>query len=109
MKTIEELAKEHGIVRNVFLDAIKGLFVASDYQLEAFRKACIADYFESAELAAYMSNETKALTRLLKHAVEDIESWAGYASPYFQEKHDLQGCLKGYRDAIPLPAAMKGE
>ena len=29
-------------------------------------------------------------------AYEDIESWAGYASAYFQEKHDLEGCLKKY-------------
>ena len=29
-------------------------------------------------------------------AYEDIESWAGYASSYFLEKHDLAGCLEKY-------------
>ena len=30
-------------------------------------------------------------------AIEDIESWSGYASDYFREKHDLDGCLKEHR------------
>lgn len=35
----------------------------------------------------------------LKEAREDIESWAGYASEYFQNKHDLAGTLTQY-DAV---------
>lgn len=40
-------------------------------------------------------------------AAEDIESWAGYASAYFQEKHDLAGTLKKWRDrALSAPSAI---
>jgi hypothetical protein len=35
---------------------------------------------------------------LLREAVEDIEDWGGYASQYFQDKHDLRGCIATYRD-----------
>jgi hypothetical protein len=49
-----------------------------------------------ADLAA----ENGRLRELLREAVEDIESWAGYASEYFQDKHDLAGCLARYRAAL---------
>ena len=31
-----------------------------------------------------------------REAIEDIECWGSYASGYFQDKHDLQGCLRGH-------------
>jgi len=37
------------------------------------------------------------LESTLEEAIADIESWAGYASEYFQDKHDLPNCLKSYR------------
>jgi hypothetical protein len=37
------------------------------------------------------------LENQLLEAVEDIESWAGYASEYFQTKHDLAGCIAAHR------------
>ena len=40
---------------------------------------------------------------LLREAVEDIESWGAYASDYFQEKHDLTGCLAAYRAELSGP------
>ena len=30
----------------------------------------------------------------LEEAAELIEDWGSYASPYFKEKHDLQGDIK---------------
>ena len=30
-------------------------------------------------------------------AIEDIEDWAGYASDYFRDKHDLAGTLAKHR------------
>lgn len=35
--------------------------------------------------------------KLLSDAADSIEEWAAYASPYFQDKHDLQGDLAHYR------------
>lgn len=43
--------------------------------------------------------EVEALRRLLADAAEDVESWGAYASEYFQEKHDLAGCVTKYRKA----------
>lgn len=36
----------------------------------------------------------------LADAIESVEEWAGYASDYFREKHDLAGTLKGLRAAL---------
>lgn len=38
-----------------------------------------------------------AAAKLLAEAADSIEEWAAYASPYFQNKHDLQGDLVHYR------------
>lgn len=40
------------------------------------------------------------LESALGEAIESIEDWAGYASEYFQEKHDLQGELKRLRAVL---------
>ena len=40
------------------------------------------------------------LLAALKDAREMVSDWAGYASPYFQEKHDIDGDLKKLDDAI---------
>jgi len=45
------------------------------------------------------------LVEALKDAREMVSDWAGYASPYFQEKHDIDGDLKKLDDAI---ARMEG-
>lgn len=33
------------------------------------------------------------LTRWAEEAYDDVGAWGGYASPYFQNKHDLAGDL----------------
>lgn len=45
------------------------------------------------------------LLAAMKDAREMVSDWAGYASPYFQEKHDIDGDLKKLDDAI---ARMEG-
>lgn len=43
------------------------------------------------------------LTALRLHyseAIEDIEEWGGYASSYFQNKHDLEGAVANHRAAL---------
>ena len=45
------------------------------------------------------------LMEALKDAREMVSDWAGYASPYFQEKHDIDGDMKKLDDAI---ARMEG-
>ena len=44
--------------------------------------------------------ERDELLAALKDAREMVSDWAGYASPYFQEKHDIDGDLKKLDDAI---------
>ena len=43
------------------------------------------------------------LENLLSDAVDDIESWGGYASAYFQDKHGLKQDIAKYRAAITPP------
>lgn len=60
------------------------------------------------ELIAEIERVTKQrdeLLEALKDAREMVSDWAGYASPYFQEKHDIDGDLKKLDDAI---ARMEG-
>lgn len=41
----------------------------------------------------------------LVEAAADIESWGAYASPYFQQKHDLAGCVADYVKRAALARA----
>ena len=41
--------------------------------------------------------EVEALREGYAEAISDIEDWAAYAPEYFQEKHDLDGCIAGHR------------
>ena len=44
--------------------------------------------------------EIERLRALLSEAIEEVENWGAYASPYFQQKHDLAGELKRLRSAM---------
>lgn len=50
----------------------------------------------------WAADEIDRLRAPLLEAIEDIESWAGYASEYFQDKHDLKGCVARYRAAVDV-------
>ncbi|PRW85447.1 hypothetical protein C7A11_23290 [Pseudomonas simiae] len=49
--------------------------------------------------------ENEALRKSLLEAAEEIDTWGAYASDYFQEKHDLAGCVAKFHAA----AMGKGE
>jgi hypothetical protein len=36
----------------------------------------------------------------LRDAIEAVDSWAGYASEYFQQKHDLEGDIERLRAVL---------
>jgi hypothetical protein len=57
--------------------------------------------YERARADAWEARCRMAVEKL-KEAREDIDNWAGYASTYFVEKHDLAGCLRGYEEALAL-------
>jgi len=44
--------------------------------------------------------ENDKLRAALRLAVDAVEHWASYASPYFQEKHDLAEDLQKLRAAL---------
>ena len=46
------------------------------------------------------ADEIEKLRAALRFAVDAVEHWASYASPYFQEKHDLAGDLQKLRAAL---------
>jgi hypothetical protein len=41
-----------------------------------------------------------ALVQGYQEAIEDIRSWAVYATDYFQHKHDLKGCIARHEQII---------
>ena len=59
-------------------------------------------YIAAANPAAILEliRQRDELLAALKDAREMVSDWAGYASPYFQEKHDIDGDLKKLDDAI---------
>jgi hypothetical protein len=49
------------------------------------------------------------LADALRDAIECVESWAAYASPYFQEKHNLRGDLDRLHAALAAHDAQQQE
>lgn len=67
-------------------------------------RACWDDlaYIAAANPAAVLEliRQRDELLESLKDAREMVSDWAGYASPYFQEKHDIDGDMKKLDAAI---------
>ena len=51
-------------------------------------------------VAEEAADEIEKLRAALRLAIDAVEHWASYASPYFQEKHDLAGDLQEMRAAL---------
>lgn len=54
-------------------------------------------YFVAADELARLRAENQSLREALNEAADDIASWGAYASEYFRDKWDLDGCVAGYR------------
>lgn len=50
-----------------------------------------------AQKAAELQARVDALDAGYTEAIEDISEWAAYASEYFQNKHDLEGCISRHK------------
>lgn len=46
-----------------------------------------------------LQEKVAALRMLLSDAADEIGEWGAYASGYFQDKHDLAGCVAKFKDA----------
>lgn len=55
-----------------------------------------AEQFDA--LMVEMLTENDRLRALLAEAADCIASWGSYASEYFQEKHDLEGDVRRFRE-----------
>lgn len=83
-------------------------YIQPDYYMDCSpAKVDIARHIAAANPAAVLEliRQRDELLAALKDAREMVSDWAGYASPYFQEKHDIDGDLKKLDDAI---ARMEG-
>jgi hypothetical protein len=79
----------------------------TDRQPEALRLAYIIEgnwdrqYGKQVAAELRRLHEVNAeLVEALKNAAEEIESWGAYASPYFQNKHDLAGSVAAVHAVI---------
>lgn len=57
-------------------------------------------YRELREERDQLRAEVEGLRSLLAEAASDVADWGAYASDYFQQKHDLAGCVAKYRAAM---------
>jgi hypothetical protein len=82
------------------LDEIMARLAHAEHDLQGHDECDVSD--EWPEVKAGLA-ELARLRAALGEAIEDIESWASYASPYFQEKWDLAGDLAKHRAALTTP------
>ena len=54
-----------------------------------------------------LQRERDELVALPEEAVQDISDWGAYASEYFQEKWNLNGCIEKYKAALAKLGADK--
>lgn len=85
-------------------DAQPGVIAASIGELKATVDKIpseIARNRAAAIAAARTENAARIaeLEALLAEAADDIAGWGGYASVWFQDKYDLEGCVQRYRAA----------
>lgn len=76
-------------------DIVERLREAAALPTGLYAEAAAAIVALRAERDAARDALSKAADDLAEAAV-DIDSWGAYASGYFQEKHDLQGCVADY-------------
>ncbi|WP_404943628.1 hypothetical protein R1Y13_13550 [Pseudomonas sp. NY8938] len=60
---------------------------------EAWRTAFLAEHDAQMRQRDQLRAENEALRKALLEASEEVATWGAYASEYFQEKHDLAGCV----------------
>lgn len=74
-------------------------------QLKAENAGLKTGYEAYERVNAELKAEVDGLRKSLLDAAEEIDAWGSYASDYFQEKHDLAGCVAKFHAA----AMGKGE
>ena len=77
------------------VEALKGLKALAEEASELYR----ADKVRLSGLLNDTRGEVRSLRKLLLEASEEVATWGAYASEYFQEKHDLAGCVARLHDA----------
>jgi hypothetical protein len=67
--------------------------------------------FHIEALTAKVEEAERRLNEYAKDALDDLDNWSGYASEYFQEKHDLDGARQKWLDRIAAStvSATEGE
>ena len=78
--------------------ALEGLIAERD-QLRAELAGLKTGYEAYERVNAELRAENELLRKNLLEASEEIANWGAYASDYFQEKHDLSGCVAKFHDA----------
>lgn len=64
------------------------------------RHCTYGDIDEAADELRRLHEVNAELVEALKEAIEAIDEWGAYASPYFQNKYDLQSDINKARAAL---------
>ncbi|WP_336873617.1 hypothetical protein [Pseudomonas juntendi] len=75
---------------------------------EAWRTAFLAERDAQMCQRDQLRAENDGLRKALLEASEEVATWGAYASEYFQEKHDLAGCVAKIHAAAMAKEASHG-
>ena len=75
---------------------------------EAWRTAFLAERDAQMRQRDQLRAENEGLRKALLEASEEVATWGAYASEYFQEKHDLAGCVAKIHAAAMAKEASHG-
>ncbi|MEX5322691.1 MULTISPECIES: ead/Ea22-like family protein [Pseudomonas putida group] len=75
---------------------------------EAWRTAFLAERDAQMRQRDQLRAENDGLRKALLEASEEVATWGAYASEYFQEKHDLAGCVAKIHAAAMAKEASHG-
>jgi len=73
---------------------------AENEKLQATLNFAVTSHHEAVNTVISLVAERDTLRAALRLAIDAVEHWASYASPYYQEKHDLAGDLQKLRAAL---------
>lgn len=77
-------------------DRVKGALLAYQRQAFVFHEKALLDAHQRGRQEG-MEEADKAAD-WLDEAATEVEDWGAYAGAYFQEKHDLEGCVQEIRE-----------
>ena len=100
-----EMMKAIGIRKNSFITA-EGVF---SEPIESYEPEFVHHQIEVRDSTiTRLEGEVAELVEGYTEATHDIDDWGAYAGSFFQDKHDLKGCVANHRERLAKHQSVKG-